>query len=75
MVEARRLHYQRGPANPAAGTSTAKTPALTDGEGGRNKKSKDGRRIRFLGLRKGEDAEEGSSKPTRKSFWRRLRCW
>ncbi|RJE26677.1 RAS small monomeric GTPase [Aspergillus sclerotialis] len=75
VVEARRLHYQRGPANPPAGTSTAKTPALTDGEGSRNKKSKGGRRIRFLGLGKGEDAEDGRPKPTRKSLWRRLRCW
>lgn len=73
VVEARRLHYQRGPAENPGGTSTAQTPALTDGEGGA-KKSKDGRhrRIRFLGFGKAEETE--TSKTERKSWWRRLCC-
>lgn len=75
VVEARRLHYQRGPVKDPAETSTAQTPALTDGEGGA-KKSKDGRhrrRIRFLGLGKKseKDAEESTKQ---KSWWRWLCC-
>lgn len=74
VVEARRLHYQRDPTKDPAETSTAQTPALTDGEGG-TKKPKDGRhrRIRFLGV--GKENEKSAEESTkRKSWWRRLCC-